>query len=1006
MQNFRNAGILLALNLFVQAAFAQNIPWIISAPAGDRPTQIVRGGETVIPNGRIITPRGKMITTAPHPYGLALSPDGTMAVTANTGIRPFSVTVIRNSAGDNPAVQQIPDGVNTDKGVLAAVYMGVAIAPDNKKIYVAGGQEGKVYVFDPVTRTKLAEIDCNDSTGVRPFSSSYIGDLTLSRDGQTLYAVDQMNFRLILINTGANKVERSIGVGRYPFGVALSPDGTRAYVVNVGMYEYKIAYYFKPGVAAANTRNGRQQAALGSPEAAGGIRNGDLQVPPLGDPLSPEAFSVFAIDLKTNTVVAKIKTGTQIGQMLDGVPAVGGSSPNSVVATDEYVFVSNGHSDCVTMIDAKNLTKRAEIALSPEPRLKNLRGLIPFGLAISPDQKRLYVAEAGINAVGVIDVPTQRVLGHLPTGWFPSKLQVSRDGKKLLVANAKGYGSGPNGGSTFAIGHEGSYIGNLMKGTVSVLNIPADDALPAETQQVLRNNFNIRPANDPAFAARKTNPVPLYPSAQNNSPIKHVVFVIKENRTYDEVFGQLPGGNGESAMSRFGYGGATVTTATGEQIGGLTPAPNHLALAKQFAISDNFYVDSDVSADGHRWLIGLYPNEWVEVNTMSQYGGGRSFKMDSTAPGALVLLGAGSPEDINEAGSIWDHLYRLRTPFYNFGMTLQNVPTSAAAAFKADEDRFVTNMPAPEGLLKYSSERYPSYNTNIPDQFRIDMLKQDFEEKWLKGGEKMPAFTTVRLGNDHGAGLRPEAGYPYFQSYMGDNDLALGRLVEYLSQTPYWKNMLIVVTEDDAQGGVDHVDAHRSVLMLISPHVKRGHIGHQHSSFGSIFKTFWNCLGVPYLNQYDASAADLSDFFTDRPDFTPYKALPVDPELFNPEKALDPFDRDFDWAALNKSPEMDNMPLMQRMSAAAEKERAAQQPFAPYIEPAAPDFKTSVSVNMQVFVGAAEIRYTLDGSEPNAGSPLYKGAIELTNNTTVKAKAFYKDGKTSRVATRVYRKGM
>jgi YVTN family beta-propeller protein len=198
----------------------------------------------------------------------------------------------------------------------------------------------------------------------------------------------------------------------------------------------------------------------------------------------------------------------------------------------EYVFVSNGHSDCVTVIDAKTLNKRNEIFLSPEPRLKNLRGLIPFGLAISPDQKRLYVAEAGINAVGIIDVPTQRVIGHLPTGWFPSKLQVSRDGKKLLVANAKGFGSGPNGGSSFAIGSEGSYIGNLMKGTVSVMTIPTDDALPAETQQVVRNNFRIRPADDKAFAARKNNPVPLYPSAKNETPIKHIVFILKENRTY------------------------------------------------------------------------------------------------------------------------------------------------------------------------------------------------------------------------------------------------------------------------------------------------------------------------------------------------------------------------------------------------------------------------------------------------------------------------------------------
>lgn len=994
---------LLACLLLGTSLVAQNETWIIQAPAGKRPTQIVRGGETIIPNGRVVTPLGKSIMTAPHPYGLVLSQDGTLAATANTGIRPFSVTMIRNVTESNPSVTQIPEGVETDKGVLAAVYMGVAIAPDNSKLYVAGGQEGKIFVFEPRTKAKLGEIDCNTTVNSRAYSSSYIGEMALSKDGRLLYALDQVNFRLLIIDTELKQISRSIGVGRYPFGLALSPDESRAYVVNVGLFAYQDAYTFTPGNPAGNTLNGRPQLVYSSTEAMAVKNLSDQTIPPLGDPLSAEALSVFAIDLKTDAVLAKIKTGIQIGQKLDDFPAVGGSSPNSVVATDDYVFVSNGHSDCVTVIDARNLTKKTEIFLNPEPRLKNLRGMIPFGLACSPDQKRLFVAESGINAVGIIDIPSLKVVGHLPTGWFPSKLQTSRDGRKLIVACAKGLGSGPNGGSTFNVDLEGTYIGNLMKGIVNVFDIPADAELQKHTQQVLRNNYEIRPANDPIFKSRAKNPIPLHPGLSKNSPIQHVVFIIKENRTYDEVFGQLPNGNGEPQMARFGYGGAMVTTSTGEKIAGLTPAPNHLRLAQAFAISDNYYVDSDVSADGHRWLIGTYPNEWAEVNVMASYGGGRSYKKDSTAVGAWILSGSGSAEDINENGTIWDHLYRLKKPFYNFGMTLNNVPTGVKAAFDSTQVNTVPNIPVSEGLQAFSSYKFPSYNTNIPDQFRVDMFMEEFQEKWMTGNEKMPAFMTIRLGNDHGAGIRPDHGYPYFQSYMADNDLAIGRTIEFLTHTPYWKNMLIIITEDDAQGGADHVDAHRSVLLAISPYVKRGFVGHDHSSFGSIFKTFWNCIGVPYLNQYDASANDLSELFTDKPDFRPYEASPVDPELFNPTLAMTRFNRDFDWTTVEDSPEMDNVPLMEAMSVEATQALKEAEPFAPFIEPIQTTFQGTLKVQLKTYPKNVSIRYTLDGSEPNAQSPLYNNQpLLLTTTTTVRARAYYPNGKVSRAAARKY----
>jgi hypothetical protein len=205
------------------------------------------------------------------------------------------------------------------------------------------------------------------------------------------------------------------------------------------------------------------------------------------------------------------------------------------------------------------------------------------------------------------------------------------------------------------------------------------------------------------------------------------------------------------------------------------------------------------------------------------------------------------------------------------------------------------------------------------------MFKKEFSEKWENGKDTLPQMLTVIIPNDHGADDRPEAGYPFRESYEADNDLAVGRIVEFLSHTPYWKNMLIVITEDDAQGGVDHVDAHRSALLVISPYAKRNFVGHVHSSFGSIFKTYWNILGIPYLNQYDASATDLAHMFTDKPDFTPYSALPVDVRVFDPQKALDPFDEKFDWKQLKKGPNMDDPDDMKRESKEQDRWRLEEQ---------------------------------------------------------------------------------
>ncbi len=879
----------------------------ISAPAGEKYTFINKEGATVIPNGRLITPAGRQLTVAPHPFGLALSNDGKIAVTANSGTSPLSISIIRDLDSE-PRIIQVPEGYSTDKGVLESVFMGLAITPDNKKVYVAGGQANRIFVFDLATGEKTDSVDCSKSADGELWPDGYIGDMTLTKDGNWLFAVDQMNFRLAIIDTRSMQVVKSVATGRYPFGLVLTPDEKKLYVANVGMFQYS-----KIGDIEKN-RDIRGALdfpafAYGSEEMIKGTSRDSVEIPGLGDPNSDLSFSVWAVSIENITdpqIVAKIKTGNLIGEPVEGIPAVGGSSPNSLAATDSYVFISNGNNDNISVIDIKTDKIVKEIFIRPHEAVKHFRGVIPFGLAVDPEHKKLFVAESGINAVGVIDIKSLEVEGHIPVGWFPSKLKVTPDNKKLIVANAKGYGSGPNGGADYNAGPEGTYIGNLMKGTVSLIDLPSDAELSSLTEKVIVNNFTITDAVT-AGNERKGNPVPLYGGA-SESPIKHIVFISKENRTYDEVFGQVKKGNGDPTLSRYGYNASFSNKKGTKRLENITVMPNHLRLTEEFAIADNFYVDSDVSADGHRWLVNTYPNEWVETTTTASYGGNRNYNPLSKAPGSLAMNGSAGaiyPEDYNEAGSMWEHLDRNRIDFYNFGFSIMFEPSFYDNSYKYTGNKHFANFPLPAALFERTSKEYPTYNMAIPDQFRISQFIKEFNGKWGEGRDTLPQLLTIIIPNDHGADDRPEAGYPFRESYMADNDLAIGRIIEFLSHTSYWKNMAIFITEDDAQNGVDHVDAHRSILMLVSPYAKKDYVSKVHYSFGSIFKTFWNIMGLPYLNQYDAAASDLSDMFTTEPDFTPYSAISPDRRMFDPQKALDPLDEDFDWKALKESPELD-----------------------------------------------------------------------------------------------------
>ena len=661
--------------------------------------------------------------------------------------------------------------------------MGLAIAPDNKTLYVAGGGDWSVTAFDLEARSRLFRIDCAHDADGQDFRHGYAGDLRLSKDGKTMYVCDQSNFRMLIIDTEQQAVIRSIPVGRYPFGIALSTDEKHAYIANVGIYEYA---YFR-------TEDG-QFAKLPFPpygvpsqEAEEGITIDGVVVPGLGDPNDIAGMSVWKVRIARSgneKVVDKSKTGHLVGEQLEDFPAVGGSSPNSIAVTKSHVYVSNGSNDSITVIRARSGKREEDIDLILHPEAANLRGMIPFGVALSPDHETLYVAEAGVNAIGVIRLDDHQVLGHIPTAWFPSKLAVSPDGKRLYVACAKGIGSGPNAGPNHKEG-DPTGIGALMRGYIHVLELPqSQEELDALTRRVVENNVTMIPAE--SDTRPPNHPIPPSPGKWQ-SPIKHVIYVTKENRTYDEVFGALPGGRGDAELCRLGRP-IDVSSEDGTRtVKDVVLMPNHIALAQRFAINDNFYCDSDHSVDGHRWLVGTYPNEFMEA----RIGQGA----EGNGPGNFSFIGSSGaiyPEDYNEAGAIWEHFDRNGIRFFNFGLGFEFKPQDEEQEYRYTGIRLNINYPLPQPLFENTSRIFATYNTNIPDQFRMDMFEQEFREKWVSGKEPFPDVITMMLPNDHGAGERPEDGYPFWGSYMSDNDLALGRLVELISHSPWWHETVIL----------------------------------------------------------------------------------------------------------------------------------------------------------------------------------------------------------------------
>ena len=881
------ASIVLALVRFRPADAQTFESRLLQAPAGRLPVKIDLRGMTVLPNGRLITPFGKQVKVAPHPYGLALSPDGKTLVTVNSGTHPFSASIVTDIFGLAPQVARIPPGFKPSDADPESVFMGAAIARDNRTLYLSEGNNGKVGIFDLVTYQRLGSLTLDGEFQSKTYNHSLSGELLLSHDGKSLYVLDLAHFRLVVFDTNRKQVSASIGVGRMPFGLALSRDGKRVYVSNVGTFSYTLV----PGYDPKNPRDtGITFPAFGYPskEAEEGATVEGKQIAGLGDPNVPESNSLYVLDVRDPSspkVLDRIRTGLPIGGSI-----VGGSSPGAVVAGKRKIFVSNATQDSISVIDARTGKVEENALIAPAGGVKGLRGVLPFGMALSPNEKRLYIACAGINAVAVVETGHLQLLGFIPSGWFPARVAVSADGKTLFVANAKGFGAGPNGGPDFQLGPEGAYIGDITKGTVSIVTIPSDYQLRPLTLQVMRNNGFV-----PGFLAQGQTPAqkrsPDFPVPFPGTPsskIHHVVFITKENRTFDEVFGDLQGADAErdATLARWGMD-ATVKEENEPTLEHVQVTPNQHALAKRFAFGDNFYVDSDVSVDGHHWLVGNYPNELLESAWPAAYGGKFDFVPDQDAPGRLDIGASGPiPETYLENGSLWENLARAHVTFRNYGEGLELPGDDESTGEYPTGARQVVNTPMPKVLFDNTAREFPTFNTNISDQYRFAQFKKEFDE-FASGNKPLPQFIYIWLPNDHTSDPRPQDGFAYHASYVADNDLALGKLVDLFSHSPFWNDMAIFVTEDDAQDGQDHIDAHRSLLLTISPYAKPG-VSHVHTSMASITKTINLILGMPFINQYDAAATDLSDMFTNTPDFTPYTALPSDTRIFDPAKVKEP----------------------------------------------------------------------------------------------------------------------
>ncbi|MGI4820312.1 MAG: bifunctional YncE family protein/alkaline phosphatase family protein, partial [Janthinobacterium lividum] len=655
------------------------------------------------------------------PNGWSLTPAGTSLPLGDLPLNmqlaaSGKLLAVTNNGQSTQTVQLIDPATEKllDEKVIKKSWYGLAFNATADKLYVSGGNDNIILAY-PVVNRKLGTADTFRLGKPWPTKISPAG---LAIDGvrQRLYTVTKEDNALYVLDLKTKRTLSRLDLGHEAYGCLLAPDGNTLYI----------------------TLWGGQQ--------------------------------LVAYDTRTGKITHKVATE---------------SHPNELIQSKNgrYVFVANANDNSVSVIDTK--TWRVLETMSTVLYPTKLAGSTTNGLALSADEKTLYIANADNNCLAVYDVTTpgkSTSKGFIPTGWYPTCVRTL--GKKILVANGKGFSSLPNpngpqpvkrtdnsGYQTGITAGPVQYIGGLFKGTLSFIPQPDAAKLQAYSRQVYANTPFTKTSEKEA-AGEAGNPVPR--RRGEASPIKHVFYVIKENRTYDQILGDVREGNGDSTLCIFPK---KVT-------------PNHHALAKEFVLLDNFYVNAEVSADGHNWSMAAYATDYVEKTWPISYGGrGGTYDYEGTR---LVAY----PRD----GFIWDYCQRAGLTYRTYGEFAENGKTPL------------------KSLRGHVCPKAPGFDMDVTDVERVRIWRQDFDSLLAAGA--VPQFNTIRISNDHTSGQRLGKVSP--TSAVADNDLALGQLVEHISQSAIWKESVIFVLEDDAQNGPDHIDAHRSPALVISPYTRRG----------------------------------------------------------------------------------------------------------------------------------------------------------------------------------------
>ncbi|MEH7505793.1 bifunctional YncE family protein/alkaline phosphatase family protein [Neobacillus drentensis] len=668
--------------------------------------------------------------------------------------------------------------------------MGGVLSPDHRYLIVSNDGQGE---------QSLQVVDINSQKVVQtiPYKSPeslYFG-VAFSNDGKTVYASAGGNNKIrvygfengMLTEKSPIMLQDSNKTKFYPAGISVSKDGASLYVANN-------LHHSVSKIDLATNKIVKTIAVGKHPYATVLSNDGtSLYVSNWGE------SSISVVDPETLTIKSTIPVGLH---------------PNAIIenAANGMIYVSNSDSDSVSIIDTKQQKEIKTISLSP---YKNApAGSQPNALTLSADGKTLYVTNGGNNDVAVIDLQNGEVKGLIPTAWYPSGIYLHDD--KLMVLNAKGLGAGSN--------REGQYIGNMMKGTMSFIDVPDDKQLKKYTKQVEKNNQEYKPTG---FSASEKFPIPRFEGQE--SPIKHVIYVIKENRTYDQVFGDMEKGNGDPSLTIFGK---DIT-------------PNIHKLADQFVLLDNFYANAEISAQGHNWSTAAQANDYVEKNWLANYSGrNRGYDFEG-----------GNEAAYPKAGFLWTNASRSGVSFRSYGEFVN---------YDKNTGKYVA---AEASMGNNFDPDYPSYNLKISDLTRLDAWSEEFKQYEANGN--LPQLQIVRLPNDHTLGTKPGELTP--QAMVAQNDYALGKLVDMVSNSSYWKDTAIFVTEDDAQNGWDSVDAHRTTSLVISPYTQTGSVDSTLYDTTSMLRTMEMILGMKPMTQFDASAVPMVNSFTQKPDFSPFK---------------------------------------------------------------------------------------------------------------------------------------